>query len=46
MVKLQEYNRQFSVTIPKNIVKKIGWEKGTDIYININEKGKLELEKL
>ena len=33
MVKIQEKNKQFSVTIPKDIIALVRWNKGDDVTI-------------
>lgn len=43
MVKLQETLGQFSITLPKNKVRRKGWKKGQEIDIDFNEKGNLEI---
>lgn len=43
MPKLQEINGQFTITVPKSLVKKKGWKKGEELFFAFNERGNLEL---
>ncbi|MEA3254361.1 MAG: hypothetical protein U9Q22_00820 [Candidatus Altiarchaeota archaeon] len=43
MVKLQEANNRFFVSIPKEYIKKKKWVKGIDILVSFNERGNIEL---
>lgn len=43
MVKLQEIKGQFTVTVPKQLVKLKKWKKGQELLIGFNEKGNLEI---
>ena len=46
MMKLCENKGRFSITIPKDIIIKKGWKKGTNVLVNFNERGNVELEEL
>ena len=46
MVKIQNNGSQFTVTIPNTYAKQAGYEKGTDVTVNFNERGNLELIKV
>ena len=46
MVKLQESNGQFFITIPKEYVQRMKWKKGDVLIININERKNIELENM
>lgn len=46
MVKLQEYKRQFFITIPKEYVADKGWKKGQDIVIGFDTNGNLVLKSI
>ncbi len=43
MVKLQEAMGQFSITIPRSKILRVGWKKGQELDIDFNEKGNLEI---
>jgi len=43
MVKLQECQNKFTLTIPLDIVKWKGWEKGQQFVINFDPNGQLTL---
>jgi AbrB family looped-hinge helix DNA binding protein len=46
MVKLQyDNNQQFKVTLPKQILMAIGWQKGDELKITLDADGKLVLHK-
>jgi len=46
MVKLQfDSNKQFKVTLPKQILVAKGWQKGDDIVIILDNEGNLILRK-
>ena len=46
MVKLQENNNQFFVTIPIEIVMKKKWKKGERLIVSFNEHGNVEISDL
>lgn len=46
MGRLQEYYGQYTITIPKDIIDLVKWEKGQPFIISYNEKGNLELIKV
>jgi len=33
MVILQHNGKQFTITIPEDVIKQMGWKKGTDLYV-------------
>lgn len=43
MVKLQENNGRFSLTIPNEIVEKKKWTKGKKLIVSFNERGNIEI---
>lgn len=46
MVKLQfDTNKQFKITLPKQIILAKGWHKGDEIKIELDMKGNLILKK-
>ncbi|MBS3127855.1 hypothetical protein J4410_01820 [Candidatus Woesearchaeota archaeon] len=46
MVKLQfDSNKQFKITLPKQILVAKGWNKGDEIKIQLDEQGNLILKK-
>ncbi|MBS3176055.1 hypothetical protein J4457_02350 [Candidatus Woesearchaeota archaeon] len=46
MVKLQfDSNKQFKITLPKQILVAKGWKKGDEIGIQLNDQGDLILRK-
>jgi len=46
MVKLQfENNKQFKVTLPKQIIKAKGWKKGDEIVVILDQFGNIVLKK-
>ena len=46
MVKLQfDTNKQFKITLPKQILVAKGWQKGDQIIIKLNDTGELILNK-
>lgn len=46
MAKLQAYNKQFTISIPKEYVDQAGWKKGDTITVSFNERGNIELKKV
>ena len=46
LVKLQENNKQFFVTIPIEIVLKKKWKKGERLIVSFNEHGNVEISDL
>jgi len=46
MAKLQQNNRQFTITIPSEYVDQAGWKKGNTLTISFNERGNIELSKV
>ena len=47
MVKLQfDSNKQFKVTLPKQILLAKGWKKGDEIKIELDDNGNLILKKI
>ena len=47
MVKLQfENKKQYKITLPKQIIKAKGWEKGDEIAILLDEHGNIVLKKI
>ena len=46
MVKLQQVKGQFSLTIPKEYIEQMKWQKGDTIVLGFNERGNLELKKV
>jgi bifunctional DNA-binding transcriptional regulator/antitoxin component of YhaV-PrlF toxin-antitoxin module len=45
MPKLQEVKGQFTITIPKDIVHTMGWEKGQRLGLMFNERGNIEIKE-
>lgn len=45
MVKLQEHKNKFSITIPKDLISKLGWSKGEKLFLQ-KERDVLIIEKL
>ena len=46
-MKLQfDSNKQFKVTLPKQILMAKGWEKGDEIKIELDERGNIVLKKI
>jgi len=43
MPKLQEIKGQFTITVPKELIKKKGWKKGQSLIFVFNERGNLEI---
>jgi len=44
MTKLQQTNNgQYVITIPKQIVNAMGWNKGTELNLKIDDKGRILL---
>lgn len=43
MVKLQESKGRFSITIPREYIKKKGWKKGEKLILSFNERGNIEV---
>lgn len=43
MVKLQETKDRYFITIPREMVKQKGWQKGQEILFLFNERGNIEL---
>lgn len=41
----QQKNGQYQVTLPQDIVKGFGWEKGAELEIRITGAGMLQLKK-
>lgn len=46
MVKLQKHKEQFRLTIPKDIVKLMGWNKGTEIVFIQDASGNLLIKEI
>jgi len=45
-MKLQQMkNRRYFITLPNQIIRAKGWEKGEDIKIEIDQKGNLVLKR-
>ncbi len=45
MPKLQRSGGRFSITIPKDMVEKKGWEKGQSLFFTWNERGNIEIHE-
>lgn len=45
MIKLQEVNGRYFVSIPKELVRWKKWEKGQELVIGFNERGNRSPEK-
>jgi bifunctional DNA-binding transcriptional regulator/antitoxin component of YhaV-PrlF toxin-antitoxin module len=46
MVKLQfDQNKQFKITLPKQLAMAKGWKKGDKILFELNEKGEIVIRK-
>lgn len=45
-MKLSENKGRFSVTIPKDIIDRKGWQKGQKLFVNYNERGNVEVQAL
>ncbi|MFO8015511.1 MAG: hypothetical protein R6U32_00240 [Candidatus Woesearchaeota archaeon] len=46
MVKLQhDLNKQYKLTLPKALVEAIGWGKGTNIRVGLDDKGNIILSR-
>jgi len=45
MVKLQENNNQYFATIPNELRKAMGWEKGDELRFSVKDDSTLEVEK-
>lgn len=43
MVKLQEANNRFFLSIPKEYIKKKKWKKGEELLVSFNERGNIEI---
>lgn len=43
MVKLQQSQDRFFLSIPKSLVQKKGWIKGQDLLLVFNERGNIEI---
>ena len=43
MAKLQEVKGRFSISIPKLMVKKKGWQKGQEILLSFDQEGNIVL---
>lgn len=46
MIKLQEVNGRYFVSIPKELVRWKKWEKGQELAIGFNERGNLEITEV
>jgi hypothetical protein len=46
MVKLQEVNGRFFLSMPKELVKWKKWIKGQELVIGFNERGNLEISEV
>lgn len=47
MPKLQtQKNESYYVTIPKTIIKKLGWKAGDEIFVSLLDQTNLRLERL
>jgi hypothetical protein len=46
MVKLQEMNGRFFLSMPKDLVKWKKWQKGQELVIGFNERGNLEISEI
>jgi len=45
MTKIQFSSQRYSVTIPMSLLKAKGWDKGTEVIWQLDNKGKLYLSK-
>jgi len=46
MVKLQfDLNKQYKITLPKALIDAMGWKKGVDIGVKLDDKGNIVLAK-
>lgn len=43
MVKLQQVEKRFFVTVPADLVNQKGWKKGQRLFFVFNERGNVEL---
>ena len=43
MVKLQEVNEQYTITLPRELVEKKGWKKGQTLVIGFDQNGDILL---
>lgn len=46
MVKLQETNGQYFITIPKEYVENKGWKKGESLIIGFNQDGDIVIKEV
>ena len=46
MVKLQfDLNKQYKITLPKALIDAMGWAKGTEVKVSLDQKGNIILSK-
>jgi bifunctional DNA-binding transcriptional regulator/antitoxin component of YhaV-PrlF toxin-antitoxin module len=41
MVKLQHNGRQYTITIPEELVRKLGWKKGDELFVQKEREKKI-----
>jgi bifunctional DNA-binding transcriptional regulator/antitoxin component of YhaV-PrlF toxin-antitoxin module len=47
MAKIQFNNRQYTVTIPKEIIQRMGWKKGAEVFVGKDyDKNIVYIEKM
>jgi bifunctional DNA-binding transcriptional regulator/antitoxin component of YhaV-PrlF toxin-antitoxin module len=45
-VKIVAYNKQYRVTLPKDLVKDKGWDAGTELRFVEDERGRIYLKEI
>ena len=46
MVKLQfDLNKQYKITLPKALIEALGWKKGNEVKVKLDDRGNIVLAK-